>query len=198
MLKGKLILVSTLALAVALGMSAGAFAQDATYVGNSQCKICHNKKEEGEQWTKWKAENHAKAMDTLNSDAAKAAATKKGVAKPPAEAPECLKCHATGYDAATGKCPEKITMADGVQCESCHGPASAHTAEGKKFKSGDKTAKPADKIGHPDEKICKKCHNEESPTWKADRYKLADGSTTGFDFKQASEKIAHSNPAKKK
>jgi hypothetical protein len=187
----RLTMVVLLAVLVALSMSSGAFAQD--YVGNSQCKICHNKKEEGEQWTKWKAELHAKAMESLNSEEAKAMATKKGVTKPPAEAPECLKCHATAYDPATGKCPDKITMADGVQCESCHGPASAHTAEAKKFKSGDKTAKPAEKIKRPDEAVCKKCHNEESPSWKADRY-----GNTGFDFKQAYAKIEHNNPTKKK
>jgi hypothetical protein len=56
-----------------------AFAQEATYVGNSQCKVCHNKKEEGEQWTKWKASKHAQAFATLSSDAAKAGAQKKGV-----------------------------------------------------------------------------------------------------------------------
>jgi hypothetical protein len=181
----KLTMVAAVAVLVALGMSSSAFAQD--YVGNGQCKICHNKKEEGEQWTKWKAMGHAKAIETLNSEASKAIATKKGLAKPPAEAPECLKCHATAYDAATGKCPDKITMADGVQCESCHGPASAHTAEAKKFKSGDKAAKPAEKIVKGDEATCKKCHNEESPTWKG-----------SFDYKASLAKIEHSNPTKKK
>jgi hypothetical protein len=53
--------------------------------GNSQCKICHSKKEEGEQWNKWKAEDHAKAFARLSSDEAKAAGQKKGLAKPPAE-----------------------------------------------------------------------------------------------------------------
>ncbi len=184
--------------AFALIVAGGAFAEDATYVGNGQCKICHNKKDEGEAWTKWKNSPHAKAIETLNTEEAKAAAQKLNLAKAPAEAPECLKCHVTGYDAAAGKAPEKIQMTDGVQCESCHGPASAHTAEAKKFKSGDKTAKPEDKIGHPDEAACKKCHNEQSPTWKADRYTLADGSKAGFDFKQAYAKIEHGNPLKKK
>ncbi|HPO16371.1 MAG TPA: multiheme c-type cytochrome [Candidatus Hydrogenedentes bacterium] len=184
--------------AFAIAVTAGVFAEDATYVGNGQCKICHNKKDEGEAWTKWKNSPHAKAIETLNTDAAKAAAQKLNLAKAPAEAPECLKCHVTGYDAATGKAPEKIQTADGVQCEACHGPASAHTAEGKKFKSGDKDAKPGEKIGHPDEATCKKCHNEQSPTWKADRYTLPDGTKTGFDYKQAYAKIEHNNPLKKK
>lgn len=182
------------AMIVVLMGASGAFAQDATYVGNSQCKICHNKKDEGEQWNKWKAEKHAKAFELLSSEESKAVAAKMGLAKPAAESPECLRCHVTAYDAATQKCADKIKLEDGVQCESCHGPSSLHIAEGKKFKSGDKTADPKKLAVHPDEAVCKTCHNEESPTWKADRYTLADGTTAGFDFKQAWEKIQHMKP----
>ncbi len=179
--------VILLAAVIAFAFTASAFAQDATYVGNSQCKICHNKKEEGEQWTKWKAEAHAKAFEKLSTPEAQAVATKAGVTKPPAEAPECLKCHATAADEATGKCPEKIKPEDGVQCESCHGPASAHTAEAKKFKSGDKTAEPAKKITKGNAETCKKCHNEKNPTAKPGEV---------FDFDKQYAKINHSNPAK--
>lgn len=196
--RSSLLTMALVAGVVSLAMMAGAFAQEATYVGNGQCKICHNKKEEGEAWNKWKAESHSKALDKLNSDEAKAVGTAKGLAKPPAESPECLKCHVTAYDVATGKAPEKILPADGIQCESCHGPASAHTAESKKFKSGDKTAKPNEKIVRANADTCKKCHNEESPTWKPDRYTLADGTKAGFDYEQAWKKIDHSNPLKKK
>ncbi len=194
----KHLLLSGAALVVLLAAATGAFAQDATHVGAGTCKVCHNKKDEGEPWNKWKAEPHSKAMETLSGEEAKAVGQKLGLAKPPAESPECLKCHVTAYDAAAGKTPEKILPADGVQCEACHGPASAHTAEAKKFKSGDKAAQPAAKITRPTEETCKQCHNEQSPTWKADRYKLADGTTSGFDYKQAWEKIQHNNPKKAK
>ncbi len=174
-------------LCVAIAFAGAAFGQEATYVGDGQCKICHNKKEEGEQVAKWKASKHATAFATLSTDAAKAAAQKKNVSKPPAEAPECLKCHVTAYDAAKGAAPEKIVKENGVQCESCHGPASLHTADGKKFKSGDKSVKmDAHIVAKPDESLCKKCHNAESPTAKP------------FDFKTASAQIAHPNPAKAK
>jgi hypothetical protein len=182
-------------IAVLICMSAG-FAQESTYVGNSQCKICHNKKEEGEQWNKWKQELHAKAFELLSSEESQKIAKEKGLAKPAAESPECLRCHVTSYDAATQKAAEKINMADGVQCESCHGPSSLHIAEGKKFKSGDKSADPKKLAVHPDETACKKCHNKESATWREDRYKLEDGTTSGFDFKQAWAKINHKKPAK--
>ena len=183
--------------AVALAAVFSAYAEDATYVSNKQCKICHNSKEQGEIWNSWKAENHAKAFELLGTDAAKEVAKKKGLAKPPVEAPECLACHVTGFDAAKGAAPETIAKEDGVQCESCHGPASLHTADGKKFKT---TKDPAINmrahIVKPDEQVCKKCHNEKSATWKADRYTLADGSKAGFDFQQAWKKIEHKNPAK--
>ncbi|MFH0909300.1 MAG: hypothetical protein V1929_11100 [bacterium] len=38
---------------------------------------------------------------------------------------------------------------------------------------------------------CTLCHNDKSPSWKADRYTLEDGSKVGFDFEQAYEKIKH-------
>ena len=101
-------------LTAALVVSAGAYAQDAEYIGNSKCKICHNKKDEGEQWNKWKAEKHSKAFELLSSDEAKAVATEKGLAKPPAESPECLKCHVTAYDPSSGKAPADIKMEDGM------------------------------------------------------------------------------------
>ena len=183
-------------LVVLLVASMSGFAQDAEYVGNSKCKICHNKKDEGEQWSKWKAEDHSKAFELLSSDEAKAVGVEKGLEKPPAESPECLKCHVTAYDVKSAKAPDEIKMDDGIQCESCHGPASSHTIEGKKHKSGDETADPKSKILKGDKTLCKTCHNDQSPTWKADRYTLEDGTTTGFDFKQAWAKIEHSRPEK--
>ena len=168
-----------------------------TYVGHSQCRICHNKKDEGEQWNSWKSEDHARAFETLSTDAAIALGKELGLEKPPAESPECLVCHVTAYDVEKLAPPDKINLADGVQCERCHGPASAHVIEGKKHRSGDETAEPAKLMVHPDKQICLTCHNEKSPTWNPERYTLEDGSTVGFDFEQAWAKIDHSNPLKK-
>ena len=42
--------------------------------------------------------------------------------------------------------------------------------------------------------ICEHCHNEASPTFDPRRYTLPDGSTTGFDYDQALDKIAHPIP----
>ena len=175
---------------------AGGFAQDPTYAGHTQCRICHNKKEDGEQWNKWKQGPHAKAFEILKTDEAKAVAQEMGLEKPPTEAPECLRCHVTGYDVEKLAAPDKITLTDGVQCGSCHGPASSHLIEGKKFRAGDETANPRALIVHADTKTCEKCHNSDSPTWDPERYTLEDGTKAGFDFKQAWAKIDHSNPQK--
>lgn len=171
-----------------------ALADDATYVGHNQCRICHNSKDDGEQWAKWKAGPHADAFDLLKRDEAKKVGEELGLEKPPSESPECLRCHVTAYDPVTLEVPDKIKLTDGVQCGSCHGPSSTHVVEGKKFKSGDETAQPKALAIHPDEQVCKKCHNDTSPTWRNDRYTLEDGTQVGFDFKQAWAKISHSRP----
>ena len=78
---------------------------------------------------------------------------------------------------------QTITMAEGVSCESCHGAGSAYkTATIMK----DKAKAIAAGLIIPDEKLCRKCHNPESPTYKE------------FNFKTFSAKIAHPNPAKEK
>jgi hypothetical protein len=195
--KGR-ILVAVAACAAVLSGFVAAYAEDATYVSNKQCKICHNSKDAGEIWNAWKASNHAKALELLSTDPAKEVAKQKGITVPPAEAPECLACHVTGFDAATKTVSDKLAKEDGVQCESCHGPASLHMADGKKFKATkDPAIKMSEHIVKGDEATCKKCHNDTSPTWKADCYTLEDGSKAGFDFKQAWAKIAHKKGAAK-
>jgi len=134
------------------------------------CGNCH-----ADHQADWKLTAHAGAYATL-----------------PATAQDfCKSCHTVsangnlvaevaGFDAT------KDSTYHDVQCESCHGPASLHVADAKKFKSGDKTIVMSAHIKRGDEAVCKTCHNEGSPTWK------------GFDFKAASATIAHLNPAKKK
>ena len=176
-------------------------AQTLEYIGQDQCKVCHNKKAEGEQWAHWKASKHPHALELLKSPEAQAVATKIGLKTPPAESPECLKCHVTAYDVEKKAAPAKIKAADGVQCESCHGPASEHAKAGKiVLFQKDKAAgvDPKANILKQEEKVCTQCHNDTSPTWKADRYTLEDGTKVGFDYKQANAKITHPNPLKKK
>lgn len=142
-------------------------AQDFKYVGAKQCKICHNKPEKGSQFDKWAASPHAKAMERL-----------KGA---DATNPKCLKCHSTAAS-VDASLIAGVTQAEGVSCESCHGPGSIY-----KSATIMKNRQLALTKGMvmPDEKVCKKCHNSESPTFK------------GFNFAEYSAKIAHDDPTTK-
>ena len=140
---------------------------DFEYIGASKCKMCHNKPPKGEQYNKWAEGPHANAMKSLKGDEAKD--------------PKCLKCHSTAA-AIDPDLNAGIKVEEGVSCESCHGPGSDYKSmtimkdRAKAMENG---------LVVPDEKVCKTCHNEQSPTFK------------GFDFKEYSAKIAHPDPTLK-
>lgn len=142
-------------------------AQDFKYVGAKKCKMCHNKESTGAQYTVWSKGPHANAMQSLNEAEAKD--------------PKCIKCHSTvgSIDAAL---VESITIEEGVSCESCHGPASEFW---KVMIKKDKELNASKGLIIPDEKLCEKCHNEESPHFK------------GFNFDEYFATIAHGDPSKK-
>lgn len=190
----KNLVIAAVMIGIMTALPRGAFAQEKTFVGNSLCKGCHNKADRGEQWNKWKASGHARTFELLASPEAKAVAEKLKLGKPATEAPQCLKCHVTAFDEKTGAPVAPLLKEDGVQCESCHGPASLHVSGGKKSKSGDKSPR----IMRGDEATCKTCHNAKSPAWKPDRYTGVDGKKTGFDYVQASAKVAHPRHKEKK
>ena len=94
-------------------------AQDNTYVGAQKCQLCHKSEAQGRQYVIWEGTLHAKSFEALTSTKAADACKAMGVDKP-AEDPRCLKCHAPLAE----KAPE--LKAEGVSCETCHGPGSAY------------------------------------------------------------------------
>ncbi len=168
------------------------------FVGNTQCKLCHSKSATGQQWKKWNEMKHAKAFETLASEKALEVAKKLGLAAPPQKSSECLQCHVTSYDVEKKAIHAKLKMEHGVQCESCHGPASLHLADGRlvMFKKAELDL--SKNMTRPDAKKCAECHNDKNPTWDPEKYTLKDGKKAGFDFEQAYKIIAHPNPAKAK
>jgi hypothetical protein len=158
------------------------------YVGAEKCKMCHNTAKSCMQYKLWKEMKHANAFATLAGDSAKAIAKAKGIADPQ-KSEACLKCHVTGYGepadhfaVAAGQ-PGALAAADGIQCESCHGPGSDYKSGTtmKGIRAG--TMKAADfGLVVPTKATCVKCHNADSPTW------------TSFDFSADSAKIAHPVP----
>lgn len=194
-------IATSTALATVLILGASSYAQDASqkhdYAGVSQCKLCHNKPDEGKQYSIWKLAEHSQSYTVLLGDRAKEVAKIAGVDGPPNEAASCLSCHVTAYNAETKTHPQKIKKTDGVQCESCHGPGSAHIIDGRKLlMKKDPTINVADKLVPPDGKTCVQCHNDQNPTWNPERYTLDDGSKVGFSFEEAVKSIQHNNPKK--
>jgi hypothetical protein len=156
------------------------------FVGVDTCKMCHNGKmaEKGVKtpsYDVWKNESHSKAYENLASDKAKAVAKEKGLGDPQ-KAAECLKCHVTGYGVDANLLGKKYKMKDGVGCESCHGAGGDYAKDIKAkqaIKAGQKEPGSVGLIVKPDEKLCRQCHNEQSPTFK------------DFNFEERVKQIAH-------
>ena len=92
------------------------------YVGARKCKTCHGKELMGDQYAVWLKGPHRRAYETLEGAQAREIAAKRGLTRPPHEAPECLACHVTGYGVSPVLFYKKLDPTAGVQCESCHGP----------------------------------------------------------------------------
>ena len=159
------------------------FAQH-SYVGVKKCKMCHKSKKAGQQFVIWQKTKHAKAYENLKTDKANQIAKEKGFTTPAVETPECLKCHATGYNVDASLLGKKFKVEDGVQCETCHGPGSDYK---KKSIMKDKAKAVANglKLYEKPEELCMTCHNAESPTY------------VDFKFDEYWNKIKHPVPTKK-
>jgi hypothetical protein len=120
-------------------------AQDHTFEGGrTACRRCHIK-----QYRSWEATPHANALETLPEESR--------------SDPACLKCHTTGYGAASGF----TSVADtpnlaGVTCEACHGAGSDYK---DRDTMQDLDAAVAAGLVIPTEATCTGCHNSESPTF---------------------------------
>jgi hypothetical protein len=155
-------------------------ASDAQYIGVAQCVICHRTEAQGRQEAIWRDSKHAYAFERLKEEQSVKIAREMGVDRPPHEAPECLVCHATGWDLPAERLGARFSVEDGVQCESCHGAGSEYRAiHGRDPEAGRARGLI---VGSGDADACIACHNENSPTYK------------GFDFERDMEAIAHPVP----
>lgn len=152
------------------------------FVGNSKCKTCHKSEKQGKQYPIWEESKHAKAYEVLASEEAKAIAAEKGIDNAQ-EAGECLKCHIDGYGVDASLLGAKYVKEEGVGCESCHGAGGDYwkKATMQAITDGGLDGATVGLI-KPDEMLCKKCHNEESPTYKE------------FNYDEMYAKIAHPVP----
>jgi hypothetical protein len=152
------------------------------YVGVTMCSACHKTEKQGKQFDIWKSSKHASAFKTLETPKAEEIAKAKGLKVKASEAPECLKCHITGYGVDKALITA-LKPQDGVQCESCHGPGSDYKSI-PVMKDKAKAVAAGLILAKDDPKLCTKCHNSESPSYKE------------FKYKEAWEKIKHPIAAK--
>jgi hypothetical protein len=117
-----------------------------SYVGTSQCFVCHRA-----QANTYSETNHAHAFAHLaekyRTDAA------------------CLKCHVTGFAEANGYVAETDKDLLMVGCESCHGPGARHIDAAQRFVLADpaEEAKIEQEMRDtitksPTDKVCTTCH----------------------------------------
>jgi hypothetical protein len=185
-----LVAAAAFALAVTAGSALAQGTKEHQFTGAAKCKTCHRKEPIGNQYAKWLDSKHAKAYETLAGDDAKKIATEKGIADPQKD-DKCLKCHVTGHGVAKKRLGPKHTLTEGVSCEACHGAGNDYRK--KKIMMDEKKAQKAGLVEQT-EKVCTVCHNDESPSWKPDKYTLASGKKVGFDYEQAKKEIEHPVP----
>jgi hypothetical protein len=177
------------------------FSQDFEYVGSNGCKMCHKKEEKGSQFSKWEATAHAKAFETLKSEAAAKIAADKGLTVDAWKTPECVICHTTGFDNGgyeinddsfwnpatddkiANKAVKRMNGLQAVGCEVCHGAGSKYKSSKimKSIYAGEAEGKDFG-LNQISEETCLVCHNENSPTFKP------------FNYTERIKKIEHPMP----
>ncbi len=148
------------------------------FVGAKSCKACH-----ASAYEVWEGSNHAHATASLLDG--RPEEKREWIDR--TYDPECLCCHATGWE-ATDAYPYQDGFIDAVttphllgnQCENCHGPASEHVKLETDWKKAG--GKITDELtasrtslrvtkAQAEKKVCLKCHDfDNSPKFDFDEY----------------------------
>jgi Zn finger protein HypA/HybF involved in hydrogenase expression len=170
---------------VSLGNASTAFAteSDYSYIGVKKCTMCHKKDDVGAQHKIWLGTKHATAFESLASEKSLEAAKAMGIDDPQADM-RCLKCHATAANVMATLATEKIQLADGVACESCHGPGSGYYKK-KTMKAIADGTTTGESVGlfNPTKETCIVCHEGDGNPFQKP-----------FDYEKALAAIAHPIP----
>jgi hypothetical protein len=176
---------SLMTIALTLLLSFSLQAGDFKYVGVKKCKTCHKPKKIGAQYKVWKNGPHANGFETLKTDKAKEIAKKNKIEDPTTD-PKCTACHTTmgGIKKEDLDKKSKMTMEEGVSCESCHGPGNKYK---KKSIMKDHAKSLANGLIVPDEETCASCHNQKKNIYH-DQKK--------FVYAEFVKKVSHPVPGK--
>ena len=150
------------------------------YAGVAGC-TCHATQEIGDAFGAWVRSGHARAWVVLQGAQARRVAEAVGVEGDPQKSDACLSCHAGAARVDSGAVDPTFRFEDGVQCESCHGPAGDHAAARREGRS--ETRPGLTKPGRDD---CLRCHREKPGHAVLKREK--------YDVEKAWRRIAHPFP----
>jgi YVTN family beta-propeller protein len=104
-------------------------AQDAPmpyYVGLKKCLECHSPDRGVRVCSLEAIPEHDHSIRALAKPEAEHIAALCGITEAPQQSRICLGCHATAADDGSRWTTESFNLADGVQCEACHGAGSLH------------------------------------------------------------------------
>jgi YVTN family beta-propeller protein len=178
-LRGLAVMLSVLpiaATAAPIGM-----AKEPIFIGAQACGACHDGPEMGSQFSKWRLTGHASAYAVLTLPESKEVVRLSGITEAPQQARMCLGCHATGADTEEWERGQGFRVADGLQCEACHGAGSEYAPE-EVMK--DQTKAMMLGLRMPTKEDCKTCHRAKGSHEAALKKKP-------FDLEQAWQAIAH-------
>jgi YVTN family beta-propeller protein len=114
-----------LLLLAATFISGSAVSVERVYVGASVCRECHNT-DQRNQYATWLRSPHARAWAVLAMPESLEIARLSGIHEDPFSNPVCLGCHTTAAETENWERDPSFHLADGVQCELCHGPGSEY------------------------------------------------------------------------
>ena len=127
------------------------------YIGALTCGMCHGAQSGSSAYGNWRMTRHATAYATLATAGAGEIARQMGVTGNPQRSDSCLACHATGYGEPACRFLASFDPAQGVQCESCHGPGSEYLPQAVML---DPVAAIEAGLTEVDRSSCARCHTE--------------------------------------
>jgi YVTN family beta-propeller protein len=154
------------------------------YLGARACGACHAGLSMGNQYSLWIRSKHSQAYALLAKPESKRIAQISGLRQEPQQAPICLGCHATAFNAEDWEKDDDFRTEEGVQCEACHGPGSEYAVE-EVMRAPEAARRAGLRI--PTEQDCMNCHIEKGSH-------VAVLKSPQIDIKKAWRDIAHPLP----